>query len=264
MAKKIVSLMHEHHCYVEPFGGAANVLLNKPPSPIEVYNDLNDEIVNFFRVLRERRDELLALLRLTPYARAEFVRCLEPSDDPLEQARRTYVKQRMGYSAIQTLTPGNWKCSKTVTSGGKAKAVNAFYTGIDNLDAIVERFRRVQIECLPATDVIKRYDGPDTLFYIDPPYAMESRNGNGRVYTLEMTDEEHEELASLLHSIKGKALISGYDCPLYSRLYANWDRVEFNTVAWARRKEGGEKRTGRTEVIWANFKLPKGGENSGI
>lgn len=258
IAKKIVALFPPHRVYVEPYGGSAAVLLTKPPSPIEVYNDLNEDVVNFFQVLRERRDELLALLHLTPYARAEFVRCLKVEGDPLERARRVYVRQRMGFSAIQRLTPGNWRYSKSSTAGGEAKTTHEFYKGIEHLKAVAERFKRVQIECLPALDVIERYDGEDTLFYLDPPYPKESRDASsGDVYALEMSNDEHVELAETLRSIKGKALVSGYSCPLCDELYAGWDRIEFPAVAWSRRKVSGELRTKRTEVVWANFSLPK-------
>jgi len=256
IAEKIVSLFPEHKVYVEPFGGAASVLLTKPPSPIEVYNDLNEEVVNFFQVLRERLHELQLLLYFTPYARAEFERCLEPSGDRLERARKTFVRQRMGFSGVQRLTRGNWSYSKSQSAGGMAKAVNAFRTGIDYLTCVAERFAGVQIECLPALEVIKRYDSPDTLVYADPPYPLESRCTED-MYELEMSEDAHRELAAVLNSIKGKALVSGYSCSLYNELYADWNRLEFQSKAHAKLR-AGESRSDRVEVVWANYELPIG------
>jgi DNA adenine methylase len=263
LARRIVALMPGHKCYVEPYGGAASVLLAKSPSPVEVYNDLNGEVVNFFRVLRERLPELQVLLHFTPYARGEYVACLEDCDDPLEMARRTYVRQHMTYAAVQQQRgPRRWKASRTVSAGGMAKAVHAFRAGIVRLAAVAERFSRVQIECLPALEVIKRYDGPDTLFYCDPPYPTGARVASGaRAYTLEMTDDDHRELADVLRAVRGKVLLSGYRCPLYDGLYRDWWRVELPTVAWAGRRTCGAGRTGRVEVVWANF--PIGGARGG-
>jgi DNA adenine methylase len=254
LAKKIISLFPQHKLYCEPCGGAANVLLNKPPSPIEVYNDLNQEVVNFFRVLRERKEELIEKLQLTPYSRAEFICCLEPSNDPVEQARRTFVKQTQGWAGVQRLTPGRWWASHFKSLRGMPDAVSKFLSSLDNLENVAARFRTVQIECLPALEVIRRYDGEDTLFYIDPPYLPETTTGKS--YDLEMTVDDHVKLAETLKKVKAKVALSGYDSDLYRELYAEWDSVVFERMTCARPKDQ-KKCSPRKEVVWVNFPLSK-------
>lgn len=258
LAKKIIAWFPPHVTYVEPFGGAANVLLNKEPSEVEVYNDLNSEVYNFFRVLRERCDELVEKLRLTPYSRREFVACLEPSDDPLEQARRTFVKFRQGYGAKQTLVPGNWLTNITAN-----KNVPAFLAAIERLPEIALRLRSVYLECLPASEVITKYDTPNTLFYLDPPYLPDARKSK-RDYDLEMTADEHVELARLLHSIKGRAVISGYPSELYETLYGDWDFATFDVPLCRQTRREGAQIQRRTEVIWANFALQERGARAAL
>jgi len=257
LAPKLIDLMPPHKTYVEPFGGAANVLLTKPPSPIEIYNDLNKEVVNFFKVLRERQGELLALLRLTPYSREEFKRCLEPSDDELEQARRTFVKQRMGFSAVQNLSGGQWSYSITRSSGGRSKHVNQYFNGVEHLAEVIERLLNVQIECLPALDIIKRYDTNETFFYCDPPYPVETRLGVS--YAHEMSTDDHVALAEALHDVEGNVLVSSYASDLYNNLYEDWWCMEIPTVAFSGHRRDGKQRAERVEVVWANY--PIGGNN---
>lgn len=253
LAKQLISLMPEHECYVEPFGGSAVVLINKPPVELEVYNDIDGEIVNFFRVLRDRSDELIRLLKLTPYSREEFALCLESTDDPLEQARRTFVKMRMGFSACRNLTPGNWKYN-VKPSKGSAKNLLSFMNSIEWLPEIVERLKLVQIECRDALEVIQKFDSETTFFYLDPPY-LEDTLQRSDLYLYHLPRERHIELAKLLKNIKGKFLLSGYSNPLYDELYKDCYSLTFNVVCIAGRKVG-QPRTRRTEVVWANYELP--------
>jgi len=255
--RRIIPHFPPHHTYVEPFGGAANVLLNKPPSPVEVYNDIDSNLVTIFRVLRDRPDELRRALELTPYSREEYVRCLGPLDglDDVEKARRLIVRYRQVFGGTgQTATPGQWSYSVTFSCRGMSGVVSRWLSTIDAvLPAVVERFRRVQIENLPWQEIIRRYDTPETLFYCDPPYMPSTRNSHGE-YAYEMTVEEHQELAEALHSVKGHVVLSGYASPEYDEWYRGWKRVEFDATLFARsdqtRSDQKRSRDKRTEVLW--------------
>ena len=250
--RRIVPYFPPHHTYVEPFGGAANVLLNKPPSPVEVYNDIDSNLVTIFRVLRDHPDELRRALELTPYSREEYVRCLGPLDglDDVEKARRLIVRYRQVFGGRgQQATPGQWSYAVAASSRGMAGAVSKWLSTIDAvLPAVVERFRRVQIENLPWQEIIRRYDTPETLFYCDPPYLLSTRNGHVG-YEYEMTVEEHRELAEVLNSVKGHVVLSGYASPEYDEWYAGWERIEFDAAMFAR-PDKGRSRDRRTEVLW--------------
>ena len=250
--RRIVPYFPPHHIYVEPFGGAASVLLNKEPSPVEVYNDIDGNLVTIFRVLRDHPDELRRALELTPYSREEYVRCLGPLDglDDVEKARRLIVRYRQTFGGKgQTATPGRWSYAVAASSRGMAGRVSGWLSTIDAvLPAVVERFRRVQIENLPWQEIIRRYDTPETLFYCDPPYLLSTRNGCVG-YKYEMTLEEHRELAEALNSVKGHVVLSGYASPEYDEWYAGWERVEFGATVSAR-LDKGRSCDRRTEVLW--------------
>ena len=209
LARKIVSLFPSHFTYVEPFGGGASVLLNKPPSPIEIYNDVNAEVVSFFVVLRDRADELIRRLTLTPYSEAEFHAAAGPATDSVERARQFLVRHRQSFSGKGKSFS---RSSRHRSRHGMADNVSSWMSNVDaNLPSIVQRLRRVEFHCRPAIEVIRRYDAPDTLFYCDPPYVHASRERNSRaVYAVEMTDEDHRKLAEVLLGCKGKVILSGY------------------------------------------------------
>ncbi|MFS8536062.1 MAG: DNA adenine methylase [Limnochordales bacterium] len=251
--RHIIPHFPEHHTYVEPFGGSAAVLLNKEPSPVEVYNDIDSNVVTIFRVLRDHPDELRRALELTPYSREEYVRCLGPLDglDDVEKARRLIVRYRQTFGGKgQQATPGQWRYSVTASGRGMASEVSRWLSTIDAvLPAVIERFRQVQIENLPWQEIVRRYDTPDTLFYCDPPYLLSTRNGHA-AYQYEMTTEEHRELAEVLNSVRGHVVLSGYASPEYDEWYRGWKRVEFGAVAHAGLKRNGDKRTSRVEVLW--------------
>jgi len=248
----IIPHFSPHRTYVEPFGGAASVLLNKSPSAVEVYNDIDSNVVTIFRVLRDYPDELRRALELTPCSREEYVRCLGPLDglNDVEKARRLIVRYRQVFGGRgQTATPGQWSYAVTQSSRGMAGSVARWLSMIDAvLPAVVERFRRVQIENLPWQEIIRRYDTPETLFCCDPPYLLSTRNSHGE-YAYEMTVEEHRELAEVLNSVKGHVVLSGYASPEYDEWYAGWERVEFG-AAMSARLDKGRSRDGRTEVLW--------------
>ncbi len=250
--RRIVPHFPPHHTYAEPFGGSAAVLLNKPPSPVEVYNDIDSNVVTIFRVLRDRPIDLKQALELTPYSREEYVRCLGPLDglDDVEKARRLIVRYRQVFGGKgQTATPGRWGYAVTKSSRGMASVVSQWLSAIDEiLPAIAERFRMVQIENLPWQDVVAKYDTPETLFYCDPPYMLSTRNSHGE-YAYEMTLDEHRELAEVLNNVKGRVVLSGYASPEYDEWYAGWERIEFEATLRAR-PDRGRSRDKRTEVLW--------------
>jgi len=242
---------HRHYC--EPFGGSAVVLLNKRPAEIETLNDLDGEVVNFFRVLRDRPEELIRAVDLTPYSRQEYLSAIQQNGEisDLERAWRFFVRacQSYGGTGAQKPTRGRWAYSVTGrwTDTGAAK----YRRVVENLYAVAKRLQRVQIECDDAVAVIRRYDSPETLFYVDPPYPLESRVDD-RIYALELTDERHAELAEVLAGVKGKAALSTYDCPLVRRLYPR-DRWEWHSIS--SRSNISRKRPGRAEVVITNFRF---------
>jgi len=230
LAPWIISQLPRHECYVETHGGSGAVLLRKGRSWLEVFNDLDSEVVNFFRVLRERQGELIRAIRLTPYAKEEWALSYQVGPDPLEQARRFYVRAFMNIGGTSTRWRSGWRRQKVVSKHeGRKMMTPASSTFMDTrqLGQVVERFRGVQIENDTAIAVIARYDSAETLFYCDPPYPASTRGRWSKTaYNCEMTDDEHRELAGVLHGIEGMAVISGYRCELYDGLYADWRRVE--------------------------------------
>lgn len=244
LAPWLIGHFPEHVCYVEPFGGSGAVLLRKTPSPLEVWNDLNGEVLNFFTVLRTRTDELIRAIDLTPFSRAELDLAFQPSPDPVERARRLYVRgwQCMG-GPRDADTKSGWRFERTVAkSNGKSNVKLWGQTG--HLRVVVERLKLVQFEADDAFSAIRRFDAPTTLFYCDPPYVTSTRGQRWQkvAYRYEFTDEEHTRLAATLHQAEGHVLISGYQCPLYERLYEGW-RLE-------KRRAATEAHTIAEECLW--------------
>jgi DNA adenine methylase len=246
-------LLPPAHHYCEPFAGSAAVLLNRAPSPVETYNDLDGEVVNFFRVLREQKDALIEVIGLTPFSREEFFEALEAlrpggeSLSSLERARRFFVRARQVRTGLaQTASLGRWANCKNTSRAGMGGAVSRWLGSVEGLPEIAERLLRVQIENRPALEVIRLYDSKDTLYYCDPPYPHESR-GDSKAYGFEMTDEEHRQLAACLHTIRGSAAVSGYRCDLIDELYADWRVIEAPT------KNCHSSKKPRTEALWANY-----------
>jgi len=239
-----------HYC--EPFGGSAAVLLNRTPSPVETYNDLDGQVVNFFRVLRDQKDQLIESIGLTPFSREEFRLAIAKEEDnlpDLERARRFFIRARQVRTGLaQTASIGRWAHCKLTSRAAMAGAVSRWLGSVEDLPEIVQRLLRVQIENDRAIDVIRRYDSPETLFYCDPPYPHDSR-GDSKAYAYEMTDDEHRQLASLLHSVDGKVALSGYDCSLMQELYADWNCIK------APLKQCHSIKELRQEVLWLNYEL---------
>lgn len=246
----LLPLLPEAHHYCEPFAGSGAVLINREPAPVETYNDIDGEVVNFFRVLREDPEGLTRLIALTPFSREEFyVAVNDPSRGVarLERARRFYVRARQARTGLaQTATLGRWANCKNTSRAGMSGVISRWFGGIEVLSDIGTRLLRVQIENRPATDVIRLYDSPDTLFYCDPPYLHETR-GDSKAYGFEMDQEQHRDLAVTLHKVTGKAAISGYRCALMDKLYKGWRRFD------ADEKHCHSIKQLRQESVWMNY-----------
>jgi DNA adenine methylase len=249
LAPWIVSHFPPHRIYVSAYGGAASELLRKPRSYSEVYNDLDGEIVNLFRVVQARGYDLAAALEVTPFSREEYRLSFEVHTDPFEQARRTVIRSYMGF--------GSNSLCRSVKSGFRSNSNRSGTTPARDwknfpgcLPAIIERLRGVVIENMPACELMPRHDSEQTLFYCDPPYVHSTRttwagSGARKGYQHEMTDEDHVAFAACVKSLRGMVIISGYHSPLYDSLFADWRRVERDSMADGARA--------RKEVLWFNF-----------
>lgn len=255
----LLPLLPKCHHYCEPYAGSAAVLLNRPPSPVETYNDLDGEVVNFFRVLRDENDKLVEAIGLTPFSREEFaIACkLDSTISPLERARRFYVRARqVRIGLAQTASVGRWANCKNTSRAGMSGVISRWLGAVEDLPAIAERLIRVQIENRPAVDVIRLYDSPQTLFYCDPPYVHTTR-GDSKAYGYEMTNDQHAELAKALNSAKGMVAISNYQCDLMDELYpsSKWTK----TVSLEKTNHATKGK--RVEVLWTNYK-PEGSRHA--
>ena len=196
----LLPLLPAAHHYCEPFGGSGAVLINRPPSPVETYNDLDGDVVNFFRVLREQKDQFVSMIALTPFSREEYFLALsnqQGHNSPIERALGFFIRARQARTGLaQPATLGRWANCKNTSRSGMAGVVSRWLGSVESLPDIALRLLRVQIENRPATDIIRLYDDPNTLFYCDPPYPHDSR-GDSRAYSYEMCDDQHVELAEL-------------------------------------------------------------------
>lgn len=248
----LLPLLPDCHHYCEPFAGSAAVLLNRTPSPVETYNDIDGEVVNFFRVLRDNPEELTRLIALTPVSREEYYLSIYDNKcSDIERARRFYVRARQTRTALaQTASIGRWANCKQTSRAGMSGVVSRWLGGIDQLSYIAERLLRVQIENRPAVDVIKLYDDKNTLYYCDPPYLHLTR-GDSNAYGFEMSIEQHREFADAINHCKSKVAVSGYDHPIMDELFD--PRVWSKNVGMLRtiHSTKGE----RQEVLWTNYKI---------
>ena len=246
----LLPLLPAAHHYCEPFGGSGAVLLNRDPAPVETYNDIDGEVANFFRVLREQGEDLIRAIGLTPFSREEFYRaCCDfgPHLSPLERARRFFIRARQVRTGLaQTASLGRWANCKNTSRNGMAGVVSRWLGSVHMLPEIAERLLRVQIENRPALEVIRLYDDRGTLFYCDPPYPHQTR-GDSKAYAYEMSDEEHRELAAALTKAKAQVAVSGYRCDLLDTLYKGWHRVQ------APPKMCHSVKKERVEALWTNY-----------
>jgi len=249
LAPWIISHFPPHRTYVEPFGGAASVLIRKERSYAEVYNDLDDDVVNLFRVIRddEQSEALHFAVLHTPFARTEFNEAYLPTNDPVEKARRLIIRSFMGFgsgghnNARPTGFRANSNRSGTTPAGDWTNYNEA-------LELIIWRVRGLVIEHRPAIEVMAQQDQPTTLHYVDPPYVHATRskakNSTRKNYAHEMTDDDHRKLLDFLPTLKGMVVLSGYPTPMYDHALTGWERVERLALADGARE--------RTEVLWIN------------
>jgi DNA adenine methylase len=243
LADWIIAQMPEHRLYVEPFAGAASVLLRKPRSQVELINDRCSDITNLFAVVRDNGAALKQALMLTPFARDEFLQAYEPADTSLERARRMVVRACLGRASSSSSR--NTKASFRAYTGTKRlSTVRDWLNYPRALDQIIERLQGVIIENRDAMAVFSANDHADALFYVDPPYLKGTRDASGGDYRFEMSDDEHVALAHRLQTLKGSVLLSGYQSELYHDLYGAWGWEMLSRQTFA---DGAQP---RIEVLW--------------
>lgn len=248
IANWIMSFFPEHKCYVEPFGGAAGVLLQKRRAYAEVYNDLDSQVANFFKVMREPDDRqaLIRSLVLTPYARTEFDSAWEPSSDRIESARRLCVRAQMGFGSGGASRSDIGFRIDTKRDYGTAQSLWVQYP--EAIAAAGERMSGVLIENRPAISVMQQHDAIDTLHFVDPPYLHTTRSRQGIAgYAHEMTDAQHIELLDAVLGLEGYVVLSGYRSELYTTRLQGWRTYQMDA-----RISAGRGSTLRTEVVWIN------------
>jgi DNA adenine methylase len=262
LAPWIIEHLPPHRIYVEPFGGAASVLLRKPRSFAEIYNELSDDVVNVFRVLRDpaSADLLRRAIELTPFARSEYVLAYEPSDDPIEWARRVVLRSFAGFGSGSTtaVMPKGMRTSiyglrpstgfRQNSHGSGSSPANDWANWPAQIPAFVERMRGVVIEKRPAREVIHTHDRPEALHYVDPPYMHATRNIHGisGLYQYEMNELDHAELLAQLCSVRGMVVLSAYHNALYD------DRLGGSGWTSIQRAVRGDRNGARVEVLWFN------------
>lgn len=258
----ILKLMPPHERYVEPFGGGASIMMAKEPCAVEVYNDVNRGVVNFFRVISdvEYFSKFMARASLLPVSRElyeEYMRTWPAIHDPVEQAVRWFYIARQSFGGIFA---HSWGTSVNSSNRGMAQTTSSWRSSFENLPAVHERMQCVQIECADWRDILKRYSGKGWLAYCDPPYVSGTRKAGG--YDHELKDRDHEELIETLLSYDGAVLLSGYNHPLYKPLEkAGWERREIDVVSSAagrtrnsglQGKGNSKEKQKRVECIWIN------------
>lgn len=262
LAPWIVGLMpREHRVYVEPFAGSAAVLFARPKAAAhEVLNDLDGNVITFFRVLRDREADLVRALTLTPYSREEYRAAdIEASRglDDVERARRFFVRTTQSYNACGAAAGKRASWSNGMRRGSSQATTVADV--VDRLHAAAGRLRKVVIENRPAAEIVALYDAPDVVLYCDPPYLDSTRSGlrahkRGDYAHDTNSDAEHRELAESLHACRSAVLLSGYPSPLYDELYGDWERVEVAVQRPTTNRRGSTGSAG-IEVVWSNRPL---------
>ncbi len=264
----LLPLIPYDEVFVDVFGGGGSVLLNRHPSPVEVYNDLDGNLVNLFRVMQHPQHcvELERRLRSTLYSKSEFVKAIAiirgdaaPSDD-IEQAWAMFVNMNQSVVGRVIRTQGNW-ARAAISVSGESAVIAGWKSIIRRMPQMYQRLSQVMVEERDAVECVEYWDGPATVLYADPPYVHDTRVED-TYYAHEMTNEQHEALIAALIAAKGKVVVSGYDHPIYNQLdEKGWDRIEINTVTHmtASQRSKGEgwdrevkPRGERTEVIWLN------------
>lgn len=247
---------HDIQHFVDVFGGGGSVVINAPDYPVKTYNDINGDVVNFFRMLREQPDALLERIYFTPFARDELAAATaeQPEDlSDVERARRFYVRVRQGRNAAEGVD--GFGARQWRRSAFHHRAVAKVFAGhADELLEVVDRIKVIQIENDPAKKIINGLDSPGAFFYCDPPYVSTTRSG-GQAYKFEMSEEEHIEFAMALQFIKGRAMVSGYRCKLYDDLFSGWNRFDSKPMIAPTTRNSAP--SARVESVWLNYDPPR-------
>ena len=244
MAKQIVSMMPAHRSYLEPFFGSGAVLFNKPPSAIETVNDIDGDITNFFKVLREQPERLAEAISLTPYSRDVFNDAHENrGTEDFDRAYRFAIRFKMGHG-FKTYQKTGFKID--VYARERSYCVGCWNRLPHDVMDAAKRLKGVQIENQPALDVIRKFNHDNVLIYADPPYLLDTRGG--KQYRYEMNDQDHLDLLEALKQHKGTVILSGYPHEMYDLELKGWSRIA--------RKSYNQNSDQRTEVLWCNFNVP--------
>lgn len=251
LAKKILEYIPPHNCWVELFGGSLAMTMTKEPAMIEIVNDLDGEIVNVFRQMRDSGKELTHLLKLTPYAREEFkyAQKIDENDGDLERARKFLVRAMMSVNGVIAGQPGGFSVSDTYSRGGHEARVNRWHNYPARLEAVIDRLREVRIENKDGIELLGEFSNkPFTLVYMDPPYLGKRTSG----YKVEAVDQEfHERLLNQALLCDCMIIISGYESYTYTRMLeadGNWRKIELDAAT----QTTNGNRLGREEVLWLN------------
>lgn len=254
LAPWIIAHLPAHRIYVEPFGGAASVLLRKGRAHAEIYNDLDDEVVTLFRVLRDpsAAAQLREALALTPFARTEFVESYQMADCPVERSRRLVIRSFMGFGSNAHASQAKGHRSTGFRANSRRSGTTPAHDWAnypDAMGALIARLAGVTIENRDAREVMLQHDGPDTLHYVDPPYLPETRalgctNDLRALYRHELTRDQHVDLLGFLRALTGMVVLSGYPADVYDAGLPGWRRVERAALADGARP--------RREVLWLN------------
>lgn len=234
LAPWIIQYIPTHELYCEPCVGSGGVIMRKTRSYLEVINDKDSHIVEFFRVLREHKEELINAIELTPYAADEWVQSFTLTNDPIENARRLYIRSYMSIAGPTAQWNTGWRRQKVMAKGKKGQnnmtPAAISFSRVDHLWTVAARLRGVTIENMDIHDVLDRYDSINTCFYVDPPYLPETRGRwKDHAYTHEMNEDDHIKLAKTLNQVDAKVLLSGYRSDLYDNLYPDWQRIDKET-----------------------------------
>lgn len=253
LAKRIIELMPDHVHYVEPFFGGGSVLLSKSPEGVsEVVNDIHQELTNFWRVLQSEDDfaKFSRIVEAVPFSQVEWDESQRDDPSPIKRAVNFFVRCRQSragkFDSFATM-------SRNRTRRGMNEQASSWLTAIEALPAVAARLKRVVIMCDDAAKVIKSQDGPNTLFYLDPPYVHETRVTTAD-YDFEMTSDQHIELIERIQTCRGKVLLSGYPNELYDSRLSDWNVVD---IAIDNKASNAKQKPIKTERLWMNYTPPE-------